>query len=203
MEQKMEERKRLSELKCGEKGHVYAVTSGDRRMRRHIVDMGITPGTEIKLIKLAPMGDPVEIELRGYTMSLRKADADSVVLMNAEDHKKWHRDMERAIELREKAAAEARSKGSDKRDADIVEHARAAELTEFILEKSFCSTKNGGYCPKEVFEDDKPVRLALAGNPNCGKTTLFNAMTGSKEYVGNWPGVTVEKKGRQNKAEAV
>lgn len=194
MEQKMEERKRLSELKCGEKGHVYAVTSGDRRMRRHIVDMGITPGTEIKLIKLAPMGDPVEIELRGYTMSLRKADADSVVLMNAEDHKKWHRDMERAIELREKAAAEARSKGSDKRDADIVEHARAAELTEFILEKSFCSTKNGGYCPKEVFEDDKPVRLALAGNPNCGKTTLFNAMTGSKEYVGNWPGVTVEKK---------
>ena len=105
MEQKMEERKRLSELKCGEKGHVYAVTSGDRRMRRHIVDMGITPGTEIKLIKLAPMGDPVEIELRGYTMSLRKADADSVVLMNAEDHKKWHRDMERAIELREKAAA--------------------------------------------------------------------------------------------------
>ena len=60
MEQKMEERKRLSELKCGEKGHVYAVTSGDRRMRRHIVDMGITPGTEINGKSMPRWGDPVE-----------------------------------------------------------------------------------------------------------------------------------------------
>ena len=68
-------RKRLSGLECGQSGHVYAVVSADKRMRRHIVDMGITPGTEIKLVKLAPMGDPLEIELRGYTMSLRKADS--------------------------------------------------------------------------------------------------------------------------------
>lgn len=66
-------RKRLSGLECGQSGHVYAVVSADKRMRRHIVDMGITPGTEIKLVKLAPMGDPLEIELRGYTMSLRKS----------------------------------------------------------------------------------------------------------------------------------
>ena len=80
-------RKRLSGLECGQSGHVYAVVSADKRMRRHIVDMGITPGTEIKLVKLAPMGDPLEIELRGYTMSLRKADADTIVLMNEDDHR--------------------------------------------------------------------------------------------------------------------
>ena len=185
-------RKRLSGLECGQSGHVYAVVSADKRMRRHIVDMGITPGTEIKLVKLAPMGDPLEIELRGYTMSLRKADADTIVLMNEDDHKKWHEDVERTIAAKEKRAREEREHSADKRDADHAEHKRAAELTGFIMEKSMCS--KDGFCPKDTFEEDRPVRLALAGNPNCGKTTLFNAMTGSKEYVGNWPGVTVEKK---------
>lgn len=185
-------RKRLSGLEVGQSGHVYAVTSSDRRMRRHIVDMGITPGTEIKLVKLAPMGDPLEIELRGYAMSLRKADADTIVLMNEADHKKWHDDVEQAMAAKEKRAREERERGEDKRDADHAEHKRAAELTGFIMEKSMCS--KDGFCPKETFEEDRPVMLALAGNPNCGKTTLFNAMTGSREYVGNWPGVTVEKK---------
>ena len=185
-------RKRLSGLECGQSGHVYAVVSADKRMRRHIVDMGITPGTEIKLVKLAPMGDPLEIELRGYTMSLRKADADTIVLMNDDDHRKWHEDVERTIAAKEKRAREEREHSADKRDADHAEHKRAAELTGFIMEKSMCS--KDGFCPKDTFEEDSPVRLALAGNPNCGKTTLFNAMTGSKEYVGNWPGVTVEKK---------
>ena len=185
-------RKRLSGLECGQSGHVYAVVSADKRMRRHIVDMGITPGTEIKLVKLAPMGDPLEIELRGYTMSLRKADADTIVLMNEDDHRKWHEDVERTIAAKEKRAREEREHSADKRDADHAEHKRAAELTGFIMEKSMCS--KDGFCPKDTFEEDRPVRLALAGNPNCGKTTLFNAMTGSKEYVGNWPGVTVEKK---------
>lgn len=68
-------------------------------------------------------------------------------------------------------------------------------LTGFMLEHgTCCDLKNGALCSREVFDDGEPVRLALAGNPNCGKTTLFNAMTGGKEYVGNWPGVTVEKK---------
>lgn len=187
-----DKRKRLSELECGQSGHVYAVISTDKRMRRHIVDMGITPGTEIKLVKLAPMGDPLEIELRGYAMSLRKADADAILLMSESDHKKWHDDVERSMAAKEKRAREERERGADKRDADHAEHKRAAELTGFIMEKSICSKE--GFCPKETFEEDRPVMLALAGNPNCGKTTLFNAMTGSKEYVGNWPGVTVEKK---------
>ena len=185
-------RKRLSGLECGQSGHVYAVVSADKRMRRHIVDMGITPGTEIKLVKLAPMGDPLEIELRGYTMSLRKADADTIVLMNEDDHKKWHEDVERTIAAKEKRAREEREHSADKRDADHAEHKRAAELTGFIMEKSMCS--KDGFCPKDTFEDDSPVRLALAGNPNCGKTTLFNAMTGSKEYVGNWPALRLKRR---------
>ena len=127
-------RKRLSGLECGQSGHVYAVVSADKRMRRHIVDMGITPGTEIKLVKLAPMGDPLEIELRGYTMSLRKADADTIVLMNEDDHRKWHEDVERTIAAKEKRAREEREHSADKRDADHAEHKRAAELTGFIME---------------------------------------------------------------------
>ena len=69
MEQK--KRRALCDLKIGESGHVYAVNAVDQRMRRHIVDMGITPGTEIRIVKAAPMGDPIEIALRGYSMSLQ------------------------------------------------------------------------------------------------------------------------------------
>ena len=185
----------LSALAPGQKGHVYTVNSADKRMRRHIVDMGITPGTEICLVKAAPMGDPLEIELRGYSMSLRKADADSILLMNAEDHARWHESTEKARTLAEESAARELAAHQDNKNADEKGHARAAEVTGFLLERGGCGKAGPEkYCPSQAFEDDEPVHLALVGNPNCGKTTLFNAMTGSKEYVGNWPGVTVEKK---------
>ncbi len=185
----------LGELKIGGSGHVRAVRAADKRMRRHITDMGITPGTEVKLVKAAPMGDPLEIELRGYSMSLRRADAENIVLMSGEEHAHWHERTLLAREEFEKRAAERLSQTQPQR-SDAAEHRRAAELTAFILEKGgCCEDKNSDYCPREVFGDDGgPVRIALAGNPNCGKTTLFNAMTGAREYVGNWPGVTVEKK---------
>ncbi len=193
----MDKQKRatLSMLHPGQSGHVYAVASGDQRMRRHIVDMGITPGTEIRMVKAAPMGDPLEIQLRGYSMSLRKADADTILLMNGEDHLKWHENMEKNRSLMERRAAEELAQHQDIKNSDQKGHARAAEVTSFLLDQGGCFDAGPeGYCAREVFGEDQPVQLALVGNPNCGKTTLFNAMTGSREYVGNWPGVTVEKK---------
>ena len=195
MERRRDEARTLCDLEIGGKGHVKAVDSQDRRMRRHITDMGITPGTEITLVKEAPMGDPVEIALRGYTMSLRKADAETILLMSAEEHGRWHEKTEKAkAEFERRASVSLAQTESGK--SDEAEHKKAAELTAFIIDNDGCCENNkSDYCPCEVFGDDGgPVRLALVGNPNCGKTTLFNAMTGAKEYVGNWPGVTVEKK---------
>ena len=76
MEQK--KRRALCDLKIGESGHVYAVNATDQRMRRHIVDMGITPGTEIRIVKAAPMGDPIEIRVRGYELTLRVEEAEKI-----------------------------------------------------------------------------------------------------------------------------
>ena len=185
----------LGGLTVGQSGHVKTVATADKRMRRHITDMGITPGTEVKLVKAAPMGDPLEIELRGYSMSLRKADADTIILMSEQEHRQWHENTMLARAAFEKHAAERLAQTQPHAD-DAQEHRRAAQLTAFILDKGgCCENPDSDYCPREVFGDDGgPVHLALVGNPNCGKTTLFNAMTGAKEYVGNWPGVTVEKK---------
>lgn len=200
MEQK---RRTLCDLKIGESGHVYAVNAADARMRRHIVDMGITPGTEIRIVKLAPMGDPIEIALRGYSMSLRKSDAAAILLMEEAEHEAFHKSVERARAEHEARAHALLEEKQHPRDTDQEGHARAALLTGFMLEHgTCCDMKKEGFCACEVFDDDGPVRIALAGNPNCGKTTLFNAMTGGKEYVGNWPGVTVEKKEGKIKARA-
>ena len=185
----------LGDLKIGEGGYVKTVDADNAR-RRRIVDMGITPGTHIHIVKAAPMGDPLEVSLRGYTLSLRREDAKSILLLSDEEAKVMRAEMvtaQRELEL------EANRTLSHAPDEDKEHHKRAAMLTEFILQKQNCPSdcsncKSGcGLCG----EDDElsgTVRIALVGNPNSGKTTLFNAMTGSREYVGNWPGVTVEKK---------
>ena len=185
----------LGDLKIGESGYVKTVDADNAR-RRRIVDMGITPGTHIHIVKAAPMGDPLEVSLRGYTLSLRREDAKSILLLSDEEAKVMRAEMvtaQRELEL------EANRTLSHAPDEDKEHHKRAAMLTEFILQKQNCPSdcsncKSGcGLCG----EDDElsgTVRIALVGNPNSGKTTLFNAMTGSREYVGNWPGVTVEKK---------
>ncbi|MBQ7091416.1 MAG: ferrous iron transport protein B, partial [Clostridia bacterium] len=158
--------------------------------------MGITPGTHIHIVKAAPMGDPLEVSLRGYTLSLRREDARSIQLLSDEEAKVMRAEMvtaQRQLEL------EANRTLSHAPDEDSEHHKRAAMLTEFILQKQNCPAdcsecKSGcGLCGEED-ELSGTVRIALVGNPNSGKTTLFNAMTGSREYVGNWPGVTVEKK---------
>ena len=185
----------LGDLKIGESGYVKSVDADNAR-RRRIVDMGITPGTHIRIVKAAPMGDPLEVSLRGYTLSLRREDAKSIQLLSEEEAKVMRAEMvtaQRELELKANKAL------SHSPDEDREHHKRAAMLTEFILQKQSCpqnceNCKAGcGLCG----DDDElsgTVRIALVGNPNSGKTTLFNAMTGSREYVGNWPGVTVEKK---------
>ena len=156
--------KTLYDLKPGESGVILSVGNQSGAVKRRLVDMGLTPGTTVKVTKVAPLGDPLEVTLRGYELSLRKADAAQITMGNP-----------KRKERVEKPAADPESARRQLRDH---EH----ELQEH----------GGNYDPSA--HDNRTMRIALAGNPNCGKTTLFNALTGSNQYVGNWPGVTVEKK---------
>ncbi|MBO4848805.1 MAG: ferrous iron transport protein B [Clostridia bacterium] len=151
------------------------------------------------------MGDPLELELRGYSLSLRQEDARKIELMTEAEAEEALRAKAEAVQefMREGRSLLEKTVDTDVEDASA--HERAARLTEVLMGGSSvcgeCGKKRGKRafdpetcaCAKDPFPEG-PVRLALAGNPNCGKTTLFNAMTGSREYVGNFPGVTVEKK---------
>ncbi len=201
------ERKRLDELKVGETGRIRRIITDDERALRKLTDMGLTPGTEVSLIKFAPMGDPMELHLRGYSLSLRKNDAHTVELMDAEEN--LH-SVASSVAVRSEYNEKGKRLLNTVRHIDLKdnkEHDRAGKLTEKILAASCC--KSGcSHCHRcdenpfgkkkntadEIDASERPVKLALVGNPNCGKTTLFNAMTGEREYVGNWAGVTVEKK---------
>ena len=136
--------------------------------------MGLTPGTEVTVRKVAPFGDPVELNLRGYELSLRKADAAQIrVATGAEG--------ERRAQTR-------------RRRIGMVQHIPDEEtLRRMDADHAHEAAEHGGV-PDYASHDTREMKLALVGNPNCGKTTLFNALTGSNQYVGNWPGVTVEKK---------
>lgn len=192
-------RRTLGALRPGESGYVYSVNAGDPRMRRRIVDMGITPGTRISIIKTAPMGDPIEITLRGYSLSLRREDALQITLMDEGEAQTLRHKQQEALKAH---ALRSRSQLGHASDTDQASHQRAARLTVSFTSGrcegcgSPCRQAAGSPARETLPPEDdaQPVKLALVGNPNCGKTTLFNAMTGGREYVGNWPGVTVEKK---------
>ena len=154
----------LAELKIGQDAVIGAV-GGTGELRHHLLDMGLTPGTEVTLRKVAPMGDPMEVELRGYELTLRLDDAAKITVHNVHD-------TDRA------ARSEAR-------------HAPVPHpgVGEFGKTPSYHTRKAGPAIAKGV-----PLTFALAGNQNCGKTTLFNQLTGSNQHVGNFPGVTVDRK---------
>ena len=188
-------------MEIGASAYVRRIVAQDEALRRRLFDMGVTPATRITLKKRAPMGDPLELGLRGYSLSLRAEDARCVELMSEAE-------AETALEKRQNAVRDFLKEGktllkaaNHADTADESEHERAARITEQVLKGKgdACAECRGKKrfgsrpCRKELFPD-APVKLALAGNPNCGKTTLFNAMTGAREYVGNFPGVTVEKK---------
>ncbi len=158
---------------CG-KGVIQSVGSERGPVKRRLVDMGLTPGTEIMVRKIAPFGDPIEVNLRGYELSLRKEDAKYITLCPEGEnpvqrpHSHGRQGMVQRIPdeetLRRMSAAHSHEQAQHASRPDYLDH------------------------------DEREMKLALVGNPNCGKTTLFNALTGSNQYVGNWPGVTVEKK---------
>ena len=165
----MEERKKtLEDLAPGQSGTILSIGNKSGTVKRRLVDMGLTPGTEVRVTKVAPLGDPIEVSLRGYELSLRKGDAAQIIMGQPRP--------------RSSGAARAAMTRRDPETARRQLRAHEHELEEH----------SGRYDPAE--HDRRTMRVALAGNPNCGKTTLFNALTGSNQYVGNWPGVTVEKK---------
>ena len=152
---------KLDTLEIGKDAVVASVASDDQALRQHILDMGLTPGTEVTMMKYAPMGDPLEIRLRGYELTLRKDDAARIELVGIHDTDTSPR-VNAAI--------------------GMTEHPALGE---------------GTYSPraaKTAVPEGAPLHFALAGNQNCGKTTLFNQLTGSNQHVGNFPGVTVDRK---------
>ena len=158
--------KTLNDLAPGQGGTILSVGNRSGAVKKRLVDMGLTPGTQIKVTKVAPLGDPLEACLRGYELSLRKEDAAQIIMG----------------EPRRPAAGPCcrRSRDPEVRRRQLRDHEHELEQHR----KEYDATAH----------DNRRIRIALAGNPNCGKTTLFNALTGSNQYVGNWPGVTVEKK---------
>ena len=154
----------LAELKIGQDA-VLRTIGGQGELRHHLLDMGLTPGTEVTLRKIAPMGDPIEVELRGYELTLRLADAAKIEVENVHE-------TDRAARSEERHAP--------------VPHPGVSELRKA---PSYHDRKAGAEIAK-----GQPLHLALAGNQNCGKTTLFNQLTGSNQHVGNFPGVTVDRK---------
>ena len=154
---------KLDELEIGKDAIIASVASDDVALHQHILDMGLTPGTEVTMMKYAPMGDPMEIRLRGYELTLRRDTAARIELV-------------------------------DVHDTDTV--ARHAPQTGSVAHPAL----GEGYHPrrtKKAVPEGSPITFALAGNQNCGKTTLFNCLTGSNQHVGNFPGVTVDRKDGQ------
>ena len=165
--------KTLKDLNPGESGIVRDVGHKSVSVKRRLIDMGLTPGTKVTVRKKAPLGDPIEVRLRGYELSLRGDDAEQIGLLSEDEVK---------TKLKSGGRKEYPPRRLDRETLLRMRQSHEHELSHHIIP----------YAPTE--HDTREMRIALVGNPNCGKTTLFNALTGSNQYVGNWPGVTVEKK---------
>jgi len=150
----------LKELQIGKSAIVDAV-GGAGALRQHFLDMGLIPGAEVTLVKLAPMGDPMELRIHGYELTLRLDDAAQITVTPTEKTPAVHTPV----------------------DGKMVEHPGLGEGGKY-------HTKEG----EHPLPEGKTLTFALAGNQNCGKTTLFNQLTGSNQHVGNFPGVTVDRK---------
>ena len=150
----------LKDLKPGESARIEKV-GGKGALRQHFLDMGVIPGAEVTMVKLAPLGDPMEVRVHGYELTLRLADAKKIEVSRVES--------------------------SDK--AVRSEHARKVPHP-FIGEPGI----HHGKGESKPYPDSHVLTFALVGNQNSGKTTLFNQLTGSNQHVGNFPGVTVDRK---------
>ena len=151
---------KLSELSIGSTATIQIV-GGSGALRQHFLDMGLIQGTEVTVVKYAPMGDPIELRIHGYELSIRLEDADNIQV--SEPHQP--KILQRKEEKKEK------------------HHPGYGEGGKFHNRKQ-----------ENPLPDSETLTFALVGNQNCGKTTLFNQLTGSKQHVGNFPGVTVDRK---------
>ena len=156
----------LRELKIGESA-VVTQLGGEGALRQHFLDMGMIPGAEVTVQKMAPMGDPMELKIHGYELTLRLADAEKIEIENIRD----------AVEPSE-------GKAAHKKDiSKAIPHPGLGEGGKYHIKEN-----------EHPLPDSEILTFALAGNQNCGKTTLFNQLTGSNQHVGNFPGVTVDRK---------
>ena len=153
----------IKDLKEGQSATICTV-GGDGALRQHFLDMGVIPGIEVKLIKYAPMGDPLEIRIHDYELTIRLADAEQ-------------------IEVSDKKSDEDEHRKDNKKDKALVEHPGLGEGGKYHVKAD-----------EHPLPKDEILTFALVGNQNCGKTTLFNQLTGSNQHVGNFPGVTVDRK---------
>jgi len=156
----------IRDLRPGQTARVTAV-GGTGALRQHFLDMGVIPGTEMTLVKLAPMGDPMELRLHGYELTLRLADAEKL----------------EAEPVAPRAADEDEDAGEDGRRRSRAQHPGLGEAGRFHPKGTGTPLPEG-----------TTLTFALVGNQNSGKTTLFNQLTGANQHVGNFPGVTVDRK---------
>lgn len=155
---------KLRDLEIGKAATILSV-GGEGALRQHFLDMGLIQGTEVTVVKYAPMGDPIELRLHGYELTIRLADAEKIEVSVAEPQKKQENKQ------------------------------TSVKKTERILHPGY--GEGGKYHDKKdehPLPESELLTFALVGNQNCGKTTLFNQLTGSNQHVGNFPGVTVDRK---------
>mgnify|MGYP001006864257 FL=1 len=153
----------IKDLPAGKSATILKV-GGDGALRQHFLDMGLIQGAEVTVIKYAPMGDPVELRIHSYELTIRLSDAEQ-------------------IEVSEPYCIDNKAVQNVKMNSIVKEHPGFGE--------------GGRYHDKEnenPLPDDEKLTFALVGNQNCGKTTLFNVLTGSNQHIGNFPGVTVDRK---------
>ena len=151
----------LKELEIG-KSAVIKVVGGEGALRQHFLDMGVIPGAEVTVIKFAPMGDPMELQIHGYELTLRLSDAEQIEIELISERSRRH-------------------EGAKNINQSV--HPGLGEEGKYHV-------KGDG---RPLPEQEK-LTYALVGNQNCGKTTLFNQLTGSNQHIGNFPGVTVDRK---------
>lgn len=151
----------LKHLKIGESAVITKI-GGEGALRQHFLDMGVIPGAEVTVVKFAPMGDPMELQIHGYELTLRLADADQIEIQPIRERTNQHSRINRI---------------------DPSEHPGLGE------DGKYHAKGDGNPLPEGTL-----LTYALVGNQNCGKTTLFNQLTGSNQHVGNFPGVTVDRK---------
>ncbi len=156
----------LDKLEVGKDAVIESI-GGKGALRRHFLDMGLTPGTEVTMMKKAPMGDPIELRLRSYELTLRLADAAQIEISGIHD------------------TDTVRSRQAHLKD---IPHPQVGEMGIYHVRKKGNELREG-----------EPLTFGLIGNQNCGKTTLFNQLTGANQHVGNFPGVTVDRKDGQIK----